>query len=1656
MSTHYIKILKWLEDYARRISKPEGDWQQQIFEDLTDGGRELKVIPLPPNAQGPLIGLCGETFFCQAGLDQEREDSLFISRIESKERCPSTPSPKKIHAEFRLLTKYSSSLSQLDPVRKVISMVQAAQPPKREQSEKIIRPSSELLIALRAASPELSILWEPQLKTEPLEDSELLEQGQFIWRRFRVERYMQANADLRQKGLLRGTVRPASLGERDRGLLGSAFDLGVLNAFARDSRQPQRELYAFLEKLAGFSRDESLRALLWTTMLSDSAPSRLRRRLHSLASTLSGLSYSASKAWSPPVLELLRRKGKEGDERLGVLVEQAEEERAPLAFLAAWAARLQFSQKQEAPSPQPLSPLPESSPAEPSATVSTSAEHVVVLNSLPEPTANLSAPPSSKPSIQEPLSFPESPPFSRWVLALRGRSSADFDGIVQGVLEALDSWSKGSPDPWSVRDVLHLLEQLKRLQVQLQAWLQILPDAEVLKADVQEAGAVYAQAQHLLGDLSQKLIEGEGALEPSELAELLRLVENFPLLETLPSWLWPEAPKDQSNAGRLLADPRLRAQISKCLLLAQELGEGAEEVLARMPPPKGDLEPMRHFETTVQGTLVQLRELDHVHPIHRRWIRRALATGATPNRLLAIVPRIEALRGRISEEVFAYIAERVSELEEPQEIELQLQGFKDAVALLEEVLGSAEDASWEQIERTIARQAQRKSLPNLKAERPPKISIEQVWIDRKKSRVPLFFQALPGRAYGRTSLPLILRSEAPLDLELELEVLPKGPLFQPWPKGWNKPSPQQISLSRFDWRSEGTSQIYSFELSLPLRAPISGKERVELQLSLRSGGELLAERRLDWGGVLPRGGPIPFDWADRVDPSYVLDHPIGPQLSHQRILNLVAEGGSFAVIAPRRFGKTTLVEYLYEVGPKQEIIIPQPLVCTSFMGENGLDFMGLWSSLDQRLREAVGVGVQGGWREGLPGADAFEEIRSAAWEMGKRAILLLFDEAQLFFPQRSFNLGNQLKDLLERRWSRKDRPGLAPLVFGFVGLPSLRERAGANLMGQLSAFERYEIDEDDLLRVIRRISRGRLYTSRRARQHLARHTGNLYLLKTLLLRLVKEVNEQERDWAAEPDVLAMEERLRRDLEQGSEPTLSQYLRDALNDAEDINHWNPKACFPVAVALAAVGAGRISRRSRIERVTQQLNAWCETLRSSNPLIFTEDRVEEHLAKLSELGVWCRDGFNSPIFRAWLVGIASTFPGSQEDERALFRGAMERIRIPEGLEPVGEQAEASLFRFIREDRQFTLRRVLLDQEDRRERFLEALSGMEIIRKRLLHREPGGDYIFKLAEVGIAEGEDAGVQIYPWINGLSLMQKLGQLSPALVIELGHKLARALRLLHNHGVLHRDIHPKNIVLANEGLRPVLVDFGVARLNDTRMAERDEICLAPELREGLRCSRSGDIYALSSSLQNLLNPELPADEDLNEILQSCLCRQPEERLNADQLVGRFERLERDRLSSQRRAELWRSIRVLIREDIQRSWFRPIIERFKARFLAILMGLHQNPFDRCAELARFLEAVLETWPSPGERLRLSSVRSHHPVIKDQLRTPSVQLLYALYLSLDHYKPVDLKERIMERFHVGSDEALMARVIDGAGLISKAVGLTSLGEIARIILKRSML
>ncbi|MEU6121684.1 serine/threonine-protein kinase [Streptomyces sp. NPDC047123] len=130
-------------------------------------------------------------------------------------------------------------------------------------------------------------------------------------------------------------------------------------------------------------------------------------------------------------------------------------------------------------------------------------------------------------------------------------------------------------------------------------------------------------------------------------------------------------------------------------------------------------------------------------------------------------------------------------------------------------------------------------------------------------------------------------------------------------------------------------------------------------------------------------------------------------------------------------------------------------------------------------------------------------------------------------------------------------------------------------------------------------------------------------------------------------------------------------------------------------------------------------------------------------------------------------------------------------------------------------------------------------------------------------------------PWIvmelvRGLSLSDVLeaeGALPPQRAAHIGAEVLAALRAAHDAGVLHRDVKPGNVLIANDG-RVVLTDFGIAVVEgSSALTMTGEVVgspefLAPERALGHPAGPASDLWSLGVLLYAAVEGSSPFRQD--------------------------------------------------------------------------------------------------------------------------------------------------------------------------------------------------
>ncbi len=191
--------------------------------------------------------------------------------------------------------------------------------------------------------------------------------------------------------------------------------------------------------------------------------------------------------------------------------------------------------------------------------------------------------------------------------------------------------------------------------------------------------------------------------------------------------------------------------------------------------------------------------------------------------------------------------------------------------------------------------------------------------------------------------------------------------------------------------------------------------------------------------------------------------------------------------------------------------------------------------------------------------------------------------------------------------------------------------------------------------------------------------------------------------------------------------------------------------------------------------------------------------------------------------------------------------------------GGMATVYLARDLKHDRQVAIKvmRPEIASALNAERFLREIA----VAGRLQHPN-----IVMLLDSGQADG--LLYYVMPYVEGESLAERLErdrQLPIEDAVAIAQDVASALGYAHDHGVIHRDIKPDNIMLT--GGHAVVVDFGIGKaleaesekLTQTGMSLGTPTYMSPEQALGERdIDGRADVYALGSVLYEMLVGEPP------------------------------------------------------------------------------------------------------------------------------------------------------------------------------------------------------
>ncbi|HEY2763688.1 MAG TPA: serine/threonine-protein kinase [Pseudonocardiaceae bacterium] len=141
-------------------------------------------------------------------------------------------------------------------------------------------------------------------------------------------------------------------------------------------------------------------------------------------------------------------------------------------------------------------------------------------------------------------------------------------------------------------------------------------------------------------------------------------------------------------------------------------------------------------------------------------------------------------------------------------------------------------------------------------------------------------------------------------------------------------------------------------------------------------------------------------------------------------------------------------------------------------------------------------------------------------------------------------------------------------------------------------------------------------------------------------------------------------------------------------------------------------------------------------------------------------------------------------------------------------------------------------------------------------------------------VVEHEDKPCLIMEYLHSESLsavLARRGPLPPADVARIGSQIAAALAAAHLAGIVHRDIKPGNVLIADDGTAKI-TDFGISRaigdgtVTATGVLAGTPAYFAPEVAQGQNAGFHSDVFSLGSTLYAAVEGAPPFGLDDNPI----------------------------------------------------------------------------------------------------------------------------------------------------------------------------------------------
>ncbi len=181
---------------------------------------------------------------------------------------------------------------------------------------------------------------------------------------------------------------------------------------------------------------------------------------------------------------------------------------------------------------------------------------------------------------------------------------------------------------------------------------------------------------------------------------------------------------------------------------------------------------------------------------------------------------------------------------------------------------------------------------------------------------------------------------------------------------------------------------------------------------------------------------------------------------------------------------------------------------------------------------------------------------------------------------------------------------------------------------------------------------------------------------------------------------------------------------------------------------------------------------------------------------------------------------------------------------------------------------------DAEAIRELFAEARVAMQLSHKHIVRLH------------NIDEHNGSYYLVMEYIDGITLHDYIrdgGPLPPETLIQVLDILDDAISYAHRQNITHRDIHPANIMITNDGVLKI-IDYGLACLSG-KASDSNYICgtpyyISPEALEQKPLDARSDLFSITIMTHELLTGSLPipADQegvDMHDFVPKCATSLP-------------------------------------------------------------------------------------------------------------------------------------------------------------------------------------